>query len=424
MKRSEARERRPKDWKINSLALEAMVDPMATVAPMVVEVILAVMTVAAMIVVVMRATVAEGVGDEEKAILVEEMVQVFPPIILLLTVLDRYRDGDSRDSRRASESASYGGSYETSGARGRYSDEPRDTQQNDQTEEPFKTTSTKKTTSTSSGGGKFKVNIKSDSAAPSRASASTSSSQAQPQVDFFGSSGGQAATFDAFGLLSTQLFPWFILGTEQSHDGFDAFQSAPAAPVRATHGGFDAFSTPAQPAHQTFDAFSTPVAPQTHNQFDAFQTPAQTFQPQQQQQSFGNFQSPPQQFDPFSGGAPTSFAPPPQPLPQQQNYFPTAAAHDDFGDFEGASAPAPASKPVDKWGSLGGLVNLTDLNAPTKKESAPLNQSSGNHSSFAGLDGFSQPRQTLVTRWWDISFSSDLVELWSYALLWNGLRAQ
>jgi hypothetical protein len=169
------------------------------------------------------------------------------------------------------------------------------------------------------------------------------------------------------------------------------------------HGGFDAFSTPAaKPTHNTFDAFSAPAAPQVHNQFDAFQTPTQTFQPQQQQQSFGSFQSPPQQFDAFSS-APTSFPPqPPQYNPyqtqqQQQpqhSFAPPSAAHDDFGDFEGASAPAP--KPVDKWGSLGGLVNLTDLNAPTKKESAPLNQASANHSSFAGLDGFSQPRQMVT----------------------------
>jgi hypothetical protein len=114
--------------------------------------------------------------------------------------LDRYRDNDSRDSRRASDSGSYGGSYDSGGARGRYSDEPRDTHQNDQNEDQFKTTSIKKTVAPS-GGGKFKVNIKSEPAVP-RANPSASSQPAQAQVDFFG--GGEtfsspASTFDAFG---------------------------------------------------------------------------------------------------------------------------------------------------------------------------------------------------------------------------------
>lgn len=184
------------------------------------------------------------------------------------------------------------------------------------------------------------------------------------------------------------------LGSHQthSHDGFDAFQSAPAAP---SHGGFDAFSTPsASTSHHTFDAFSTPAAPRpAHNQFDAFSAPApqppQSFQTQPQ--NFGNFQSAPQQFDAFSG-APTSFT-------HQQTFTqPQPHGHDDFGDFEGATAPnstSAAPKPADnKWASLGGLVNLTDLNASApKKETTSSNQSSTNHSSFAGLDGFSQPRQ-------------------------------
>ena len=199
-----------------------------------------------------------------------------------------------------------------------------------------------------------------------------------------------------------------MIGTNQPHsnDGFDAFQSAPAP---TAHGAFDAFSTPAaqpsrnnfdafstpaaQPSQNSFDAFSTPSVPSTHNQFNAFSAPQPPPQNFQSHQNFGNFQSPPQQFDAFSSA-------PQQHFTQQSHSFaphpPTA--NDDFGDFEGASAPAsaPASKPVDKWASLGGLVNLTDLNSTSKKESAPQNQSSAASHSFAGLDGFSQPRQSLV----------------------------
>jgi hypothetical protein len=205
-----------------------------------------------------------------------------------------------------------------------------------------------------------------------------------------------------------------LIGNNQSHsnDGFDAFQSAPAP---ASHNNFDAFSTPAaQPSHNSFDAFSTPVAQPSHNSFDAFSTPAAPPAPPRNQfdafsapqsapqnfqspQNFGNFQSSPQQFNAFSGAPQQNFT-------QQSHSFAPhqQTAHDDFGDFEGASAPAPAPasapKPVDKWASLGGLVNLTDLNASSQKDSAPSNQSSStNHSSFAGLDGFSQSRNSMVT---------------------------
>lgn len=170
--------------------------------------------------------------------------------------------------------------------------------------------------------------------------------------------------------------------------------------------GFDAFTTPA-PAQQqhVFDAFSTP-APQQQHTFDAFQTaPVQQFNAPQSQ-SFGNFQSAPQQFGAFTSAPQQTFSP-------QQSFPSQQTAHDDFGDFEGAAAPAP--KPVDKWASLGGLVNLTDLNATTaKKESAPLGQGVQNHSAFAGLDGFSQPRQPMVDI---LEFFGLIIIGWSFSLI-------
>jgi hypothetical protein len=241
------------------------------------------------------------------------------------------------------------------------------------------------------------VNIKSE---PSKPSGPSSSHQPQPEVDFFGSSGPAevfstpAASFDAFGTIHFDSNLTTLIGTNQSHsnDGFDAFQSAPAP---ASHGTFDAFSTPvSQPAGNTFDAFSTPAAPAVHNQFDSFSAPHPPPQNFQSHQNFGNFQSPPQQFDAFSSAPQQNFT------QQSHSFAPQPTAHDDFGDFEGAStsATAPVSKPVDKWASLGGLVNLTDLNSTSGKDSAPSNQtSSSSHSSFAGLDGFSQSRQSMVS---------------------------
>jgi len=306
---------------------------------------------------------------------------------------DRYRDNDTRESRRASESSAYGGGSYDSDRKNRYSDDG-DTSNsygNDRSDDnnfstKTSTTSTKKlatstTAPSSSSGGKFKVNIKSEPTV--RAVPST---QQNNDVDFFGSSSPAevftsapaAPAFDAF-------------GNSSSHDGFNAFQSAPPAPV--SHG---------------FDAFSTPVSAPQNNQnvFDAFHAaPTQQFNTSQTQ-SFGNFQSAPQQqFVGFTSAPQQTLTPqqtfaPQQSYPVQQSFAPQQSyptqqtANDDFGDFEGAGAPPP--KPVDKWASLSGLVNLTDLSATNaKKESAPLGQGTQNHSAFAGLDGFSQPRQPL-----------------------------
>ena len=140
--------------------------------------------------------------------------------LCLFLLEDRYKD-ETRESRRASESSTYGGGSYDVDKRNRYSDEPRETDHytndnydnnsnstyNNNSKSTTSSYSSKKTTTStanpSSGGGKFKVNIKNE---PARTSApSTSSSQHTTQVDFFGNSGPEevfsstTATFDAFG---------------------------------------------------------------------------------------------------------------------------------------------------------------------------------------------------------------------------------
>jgi len=81
------------------------------------------------------------------------------------------------------------------------------------------------------------------------------------------------------------------------------------------------------------------------------------------------------------------------------------AADNDFGDFEGpattnsGAAQSVKANPANKWGDLGGLVDLSGV----KKNEAPMTKTGGpagastayTQSAFAGLDGFSKTPQSM-----------------------------
>lgn len=276
--------------------------------------------------------------------------------------------------------------------------------------------------SAASGAGKLKVNIKKASnPAPVAAPAAA-------EIDLIGDPVGSSgpapvADFDPFAPAPAPAPPVPAAPAVAAFDPFGASPAAQSAPFQAFGAAPVAPTVPATPAVAAFDPFGAAPAPVLQvPQQPPFQQPSY-LQPSFQQPSFQATQPQPALYgNAFPGAAPLAptvpsavspmggFAFPPAAPTPQSAYKPAAApapvpssaahADADFGDFEAAPS-SQANNGANKWGDLGGLVDLGKIQKNDDLKAKQAAQQSASqayaNNSFAGLDGFSKAQQSMVS---------------------------
>jgi epsin len=320
----------------------------------------------------------------------------------------KYSDNDSswKDSGRGVG----GGAYD-SNRPSRFSDDPpfEDSAFSKDDDEVEKKSTAKVTKSKKESTGKLKVSIKKTGASDTGSKSTDADLFGAGKSDPFSSQSSSAANFDPFGTASSTSSTNFdpfgtsalapktttTVSQPQKYDsGLDSFMSQPQ-PVAAN--SFDPFSAPPAPVQSvTFDPFGTsapPAPPMQTQNFNSFQQPTTTSTMQFQPQSMQSFQQP-------QANSMQSFQNTPAFNVQQQSVYttPTSSQPDiqqdnDFGDFE--VAPTPQPKVEDKWASLGGLVDLSNISKNSEQKKKEEKKTESNYS-FAGLDGFTKSQSMVI----------------------------